>query len=118
MFSYVLAARLAAFRHDCKFVETSAAINDKVDDLLAGTLTQIRLSEQKRLEQRRRLTVTNGIIDVTGFDAEQLMQATVRKNSTVQSRNSKNVFSKFFSVFRKKPARLPADVENLNTDVH
>ncbi|UJR09356.1 hypothetical protein I4U23_013600 [Adineta vaga] len=111
-------ARLAAFRHDCKLVETSAAINDKVDDLLAGTLKQIRLCEQKRFEQRRRLTVTNGLIEVTDFDAGKLANATVRKNSTVQNRNSKNVFSKFFSVFRKKPSRFPADVENLNTDVH
>ena len=30
-------------RYSCKFIETSAAINDKVDDLLAGILKQIRL---------------------------------------------------------------------------
>jgi hypothetical protein len=114
---FLLAARHAAFRYDCKFVETSAAINDKVDDLLAGTLKQIRISEQKRVEQRRRLTVTNGIGEVTELDMERPTDASVRKSSTVPSRNSKNVFSKFFNVFKKKPSRLPADVENLNTDI-
>ncbi len=34
-----------AMKYGCKFVETSVAINDKVDDLLAGILKQIRLSE-------------------------------------------------------------------------
>ncbi|CAF1451583.1 unnamed protein product [Adineta steineri] len=110
-------ARHAAFRYDCKFVETSAAINDKVDDLLAGTLKQIRINEQKRFEQRRRLTVTNGAIDITDINADKLSDSAIRKNSTVYNRNSKNVFSKFLNVFRKKPSRLPADVENLNTDI-
>ena len=36
--------RSVAFKYGCKFVETSVAINDKVDDLLAGILKQIRLS--------------------------------------------------------------------------
>lgn len=34
-----------AIKYGCKFVETSVAINDKVDDLLAGILKQIRLTE-------------------------------------------------------------------------
>ena len=37
--------RNMAFKYGCKFVETSVAINDKVDDLLVGVLKQIRLSE-------------------------------------------------------------------------
>lgn len=37
--------RNLAFRHGAKFIETSVAINDRVDDLLAGTLKQIRLKE-------------------------------------------------------------------------
>ena len=112
--SFVLAARHAAFRHDCKFVETSAAINDKVDDLLAGTLKQIRINEQKGDEQRRRLTVHNGVIDVEQFDSESSNDFSRRKTSAGHNSNSKNFFSKFLNVFRKKPARLPADVENLN----
>lgn len=34
-----------ALKYGSKFVETSVAINDKVDELLAGILKQIRLSE-------------------------------------------------------------------------
>jgi len=103
------AARHAAFRHDCKFVETSAAINDKVDDLLAGTLKQIRLCEQ----ERRRLTLTDDLCDKNDFDTQQTLA--MRKGSTVVDSKSKNVFSKFLNVFRKKPSKLSSDVENLNT---
>lgn len=119
--SFFLAARNAAFRHDCKFVETSAAINDKVDDLLAGTLKQIRLNEHKGSEQRRRLTVNNGVIDVQQLDAETPTTTSGafarRKTTAGHNPNSKNFFSKFLNVFRKKPARLPADVENLNIGI-
>ena len=108
LFYLILAARHAAFRYDCKFVETSAAINDKVDDLLAGTLKQIRISEQ----QRRRSTVTNGNDPIESIESNSS-----RRGSIVLSRGSKNIFTKFFNVFRKKPMKLPADVENLNTGI-
>ncbi|CAF4558877.1 unnamed protein product [Rotaria sp. Silwood2] len=107
-------ARHAAFRYDCKFVETSVAINDKVDDLLAGTLKQIRISEQQRLEERRRLTITNGTTDIDDNEGEKLTgSSSIRKSSTIHNQNSKNIFSKFLNVFRRKPSRLPVDVENL-----
>lgn len=112
-----IVARHAAFKHDCKFVETSAAINDKVDDLLAGTLKQIRIDEQLRNEQRRRLTIVGDSMDTNDSETAILTKTTSRKNSTVHNRNSKNVFAKFLSVFRKKPSRLPADVENLNIGI-
>ncbi|CAF0991745.1 unnamed protein product [Adineta steineri] len=108
-------ARHAALKADCKFVETSAAINDKVDDLLAGTLKQIRINEQIRNEQKRRLTITNGSIDTNDSEMPILPNLSQRKGSTTNNRSSKNVFSKFLNVFRKKPSRLPSDVENLNT---
>ena len=100
-------------------METSAAINDKVDDLLAGTLKQIRIHEQLRNEQRRRLTVVGDSVDTNDSEAPILrkMSSSARKNSTVYNRSSKNVFSKFLNVFRKKPSRLPADVENLNIGI-
>ena len=105
-------------KYDCKFVETSAAINDKVDDLLAGTLKQIRINEQIRTEQKRRLTITNGSIDTNDSETPILTStSSYRKGSTIYNKNSKNVFSKFLNVFRKKPARLPADVENLYTGI-
>ena len=112
-----LVARHAALKYDCKFVETSAAINDKVDDLLAGTLKQIRIHEQFRNEQRRRLTVVGDSMDTNDSETAILTKTSSRKNSTVHNRHSKNVFSKFLNVFRKKPSRLPADVENLNIGI-
>jgi len=42
-FEFLKEGRSIAFKYGCKFVETSVAINDKVDDLLAGILKQIRL---------------------------------------------------------------------------
>jgi hypothetical protein len=88
-----LAARHAASKYDCKFVETSAAINDKVDDL----------------------TITNGSIDTNDSEAPILTKTSSRKSSGMPRRHTMNVFSKFLNVFRKKPSRLPADVENLNS---
>lgn len=55
--------------------------------------------------------------DMNDFDENRLADASMRKGSSVWNRNSKNVFSKFFNVFRKKPSKLPADVENLNTGI-
>ncbi len=115
LFFKYLVARHVAFKYDCKFVETSAAINDKVDDLLAGTLKQIRINEQIRNEEKRRLTIINGSIDTNDSETPILTNSSSRKSSTSHHRNSINVFSKFLNVFRKKPSRLPANVENFNT---
>ena len=116
-FFFLSVARHAAFKYNCKFVETSAAINDKVDDLLAGTLKQIRLSEQTRNEQRRRLTVIAASFETNDSETAILTTNGSRKGSTVSTKNSKNVFAKFLNVFRKKPSRFPSDVENLNTPI-
>ena len=39
--------RSAAKTYDCKYIEVSAAIEHKVDDLLVGILKQIRLIRQR-----------------------------------------------------------------------
>ncbi len=39
--------RSAAKTYDCKFIEVSAAIDHKVDDLLVGILKQIRLIKER-----------------------------------------------------------------------
>lgn len=48
--------RNLALKFGSKFVETSVAINDKVDDLLAGILKQIRLKEASDKESQRNST--------------------------------------------------------------
>jgi Rad/Gem-related GTP binding protein 1 len=50
-----------ATSYDCKFIETSVAINHNVDELLVGILTQIRLkTEQKGLPQHQGSSLTIG----------------------------------------------------------
>ena len=42
---YFSEGRLLASSYNCKFIETSAALNHNVDELLAGLLSQIRLKQ-------------------------------------------------------------------------
>lgn len=44
-------ARSTALKFDCKYAETSAALNHHVDELLAGILSQIRLKQNPELAQ-------------------------------------------------------------------
>ena len=37
-------------RYECKYTETSAILNNGVDELLAGTLRQIRLKHKEALK--------------------------------------------------------------------
>ncbi|CAF4834019.1 unnamed protein product, partial [Rotaria sp. Silwood2] len=61
-----------------------------------------------------RLTITNGTTDIDDNEGEKLTgSSSIRKSSTIHNQNSKNIFSKFLNVFRRKPSRLPVDVENL-----
>lgn len=48
--------------NDCKYIEVSAILNHKVDDLLVGMLKQIRLSllRRKKLSKHRHSTVAGG----------------------------------------------------------
>ena len=43
-----------AVRYDCKYIEVSAVLNLKVDELLAGTLKQIRLSTTRVAKRQRK----------------------------------------------------------------
>ena len=43
----ISAGRRAAEKYDCKYIEVSAAIDHKVDDLLVGILKQIRLIKER-----------------------------------------------------------------------
>ncbi len=44
--------KAAARTHDCKYIEVSAAIDHKIDELLVGILQQIRLT-RKRTQHRK-----------------------------------------------------------------
>eukprot|EP00914_Ancora_sagittata_P022888 GHVO01045410.1.p1 GENE.GHVO01045410.1~~GHVO01045410.1.p1 ORF type:complete len:116 (+),score=9.70 GHVO01045410.1:313-660(+) len=45
-----------ATRYDVKYIEVSAVLNHKVDDLLAGVLKQIRLKERRMHKLQRKAT--------------------------------------------------------------
>ena len=51
LLSCFAAGKNMAVRFECKYIEVSAVLNHKVDELLAGMLRQIRLKRR----QRRRL---------------------------------------------------------------
>ena len=51
----VVEGKAAAEEHECKYIEVSAAIDHKIDELLVGILKQIRLiKEQRNVAARRR----------------------------------------------------------------
>ena len=56
--SVVVEAKGICSSHRSKYIEVSAALNHKVDDLLVGAVTQIRLRPKRleRLRQRREAT--------------------------------------------------------------
>jgi Rad/Gem-related GTP binding protein 1 len=46
MLSFLLSeGRSLAYSYNCKYIETSAALNHNIDELLAGLLSQIRLKQ-------------------------------------------------------------------------
>ena len=50
--SLISEGKSAAKTYDCKYIELSAAIDHKIDELLVGILKQMRLmKEQKRVKQ-------------------------------------------------------------------
>ncbi|KAG8182388.1 hypothetical protein JTE90_010751 [Oedothorax gibbosus] len=51
-------AKSVACSYECKFIETSAAINHQVDELLVGIVTQIRLKTQRQIEMSNFTTDT------------------------------------------------------------
>ena len=50
----IIDGKTMATRYDVKYIEVSAILNHKVDDLLAGLLQQIRLKEKRQSKLRRK----------------------------------------------------------------
>lgn len=51
--SSVSEGKAMAKSYDCKFIETSAVLNHRVDELLVGTLSQIRLKEKQNSKRSK-----------------------------------------------------------------
>jgi GTPase SAR1 family protein len=123
-------ARTLALRYTCKFVETSVAINDKVDDLLAGILKQIRLSEG--IDNDNSFNDDNAtvlVIDTSTHQRETDVRNNLKKsyssqqqqqnyNVRMNKKQSKSFFQLVFrNIFKKKSSKLSilSSVENLFT---
>ena len=76
----VAEARLVATTFDCKYVETSAALNHYVDELLVGIISQIRLQ----------LSIPFSTIFFPHKDAKR------RKNKKTLCKGPKGFFSRLF----------------------
>lgn len=64
-------ARRLATKYNCKYIETSATLNVKVDELLVGILKQIKLRlnpdiEKPKVASSRRDSLLKGSIDMLG----------------------------------------------------
>jgi hypothetical protein len=119
--------RNIAMRYSCKFIETSAAINDKVDDLLAGILKQIRLhlttqahskqnnSTRAEYKHKKKLSF------ISIFKSNKKNSKTCitdQAQSTIENENKSISFLELFSCrrFSKKSNRSVLNsVENLFT---
>jgi hypothetical protein len=69
-------------KYGCKFVETSVAINDRVDDLLAGILKQIRISEGIDLHHNNNGLKSNNK-NYSDAHLQDLIKKSTNNNSTI-----------------------------------
>ncbi|CAI9737392.1 GTP-binding protein GEM-like [Octopus vulgaris] len=83
-------ARSIAVNYDCKYIETSAALNHQIDDLLVGSLSQIRLKLNIHVQENSQ-TLTN------------------KKNKNRRTKTRRSLISKIF----KKNSRKVKSCDNL-----
>lgn len=89
-------------RYSAKFIEVSAALNHKVDELLIGIVNQIRLNPNRR--QRLESTEVGG-----SFLPDEPSTPT----AVACSKGTRSFLSKLFS--KKKKNKEPRLCENLQT---
>lgn len=84
---YLPDGKATAVHFNCKYVEASAVMNLNVDDLLAGVVKQIRLTNKRNSSKKKRKTncvpdeeATNGCIE---HAARGIVNKILRKNSPV-----------------------------------
>lgn len=60
-FTFISEARHLASKFNCKYIETSATLNIKVDKLLLGILKQIKIKLQPEIKERCKLSTKQAI---------------------------------------------------------
>lgn len=83
--------------YGCKYIEVSALLSHKVDDLLVGILRQIRLSEKKQLEEETKHRKSSGITECMDDSMSCLVSRSRHKVlsrlRSKPSRSCENLFS-------------------------
>ena len=71
-------AKSVACSYECKFIETSAAINHQVDELLVGIVTQMRLKAEQQKERKA--------FEGKGFEKKRSFSRIERRASSILNR--------------------------------
>lgn len=81
---FILDGRAIAQKYNCKYTETSAGLNLKVDDLLVGIVRQIKLKLKQELERKTLPRAAAGKSDTKGSKPgffRKLFRKTTKKTS-------------------------------------
>ncbi len=81
--------------YDCKYIEVSAAIDHKIDELLVGILKQIRLLRQRTEKSRsrnRKMNSDDGKDSCCPLTAKQHVLGKIFHHEKFQSRSCDNLY--------------------------
>jgi hypothetical protein len=90
----VVDARTSATQFDCKYVETSAALNHHVDELLVGIVSQIRLKLNPEL-------------------SDSLSDSYKRKSKAIKCHSQKGARGLLHKLFRKSSKKVTQPCDDL-----
>ena len=82
-----------AYSYECKFIETSAAINHNVDELLVGVVSQIKL-KTKQKEEGLRQNKNCASPKAKGFSSPRRLHGGSMKGSLRSSLKTKGLINK------------------------
>ena len=94
MSSHVTEAINLCQTYDCKYVEVSAALNHKVDELLVGIVKQVRLNPKREKKHRKLAGQQRGSTTDCSTAVLASPSTTRKDNGCVQT--AKGILGKFF----------------------
>ncbi|XP_069112514.1 GTP-binding protein REM 1-like [Argopecten irradians] len=101
-----------AEQYRCKYVETSASLNHKIDELLVGVLKQIRLSRKAKgkKEKKAELSGSGTAASASAANAPTTEPAAASKP---EEKQSESVFQRFFKGLFGRFTKKKDNVDNL-----
>jgi hypothetical protein len=106
-------ARVVGTEYGCKFIEVSAALNHRVDELLVGIVVQVRLSPEKRHRRRSRRILSSDGRQVTLVPAETTPGDVADDDDDVRSCLVETARSLIGKIFRRDVSAVAKSCENL-----